>query len=289
MKRTPAALAATALLAVACSRAADDFRLVEVIPAPGGAPLRLNEELTLVFSADVDPSSVSDASVAVLKGDGAPARGLLSVAGARVTFAPEPVRSAALDDGGFGPGGSARVSLMGFPARSAVRSARGTPLAGAYRADFRVTDPRAAGGPKFVDRDPGPPRVLARGALDPGGGAASVRPGGWVQLTFSEPLLPGSVQAATIRLYYDNPDRTPVEAELFLDQSLRGARVYVRPRGGFERGTHYLLDCGAPGVVDLAGEELAEDLTLCLRAEDAGPAIAGAAGPPPANLPGGGP
>ncbi|MFH0946041.1 MAG: Ig-like domain-containing protein [Planctomycetota bacterium] len=239
---------------IGCERGPDQFRILEVIPAATAGELRLNQPLTIVFSRNVDPSSVSSDALGLRLADGRRGRGRLLVSGARVEFHPGPVRSAGLADGGYGRGGGATLKLRGFPDRDGVLSADGEPLASTIRIDLRIVEVGEPADRLFLDLDGGAsPRLLNR--LKPVGEEfARVRPMGKVRLIFSEPLHPASVTSRTIRMLFDNPDRDPVDIALDFRQEESRAVVDLCPVDGFlQDGTRYLLVLGGEGVRDLAG------------------------------------
>ena len=66
--------------------------------------LFLNEELVFHFDSDLDPTSVTGASIEIHSEDGSPARGELRLEGDRVRFVPAAVLATDLSDGGYRPG-----------------------------------------------------------------------------------------------------------------------------------------------------------------------------------------
>lgn len=252
-RRRARAAVAAALLGVAgaaaplgCSDPPPEFGVRAVTPEPR-VGLRLNEPLSLVFSADVDPSSVSADSVVVSSG-GARVAGRLSTQGARVTFEPSPFTRADLGDGGYPPGAEVDVRIAAFPARTGVRAADGRPLARPFHGVFatrRLGDRPGPDGP-FVDASPGRGPELVDGPE---------WVGGWVRLGLSEPIWPGSLDAVAVQLRFDDPDRTAVPVEVRLGQGADRADLFLRPRDGFAPGTGYILHVGG-GLCDLAGNEM---------------------------------
>ncbi len=237
------------VLIVGCSER-DDFRVVEVIPTAEAGVLRRNEPVTILFNAEIDPSSVTPRSVRVLLDDGRPAEGRLEPDGARVVFVPDAVRDASLVDGGYRDAREVSVRIAGFPSRGGVLSAGGQPLATPFDQRYRVA-PLGDGDARFlafVDVAPGPPYRIG-----PDSAAFVVGPDDALAIEFSEPLFPPSVTPETIRLSYDNPDHDPVPTVLELASEPTRARVLVRPVGGFQLGTDYVLQLATPGVRDLVG------------------------------------
>lgn len=259
---------AVLLAFAACGRGAD-FELVSFDPPAAAGKLALNAPITLEFSDDVDPSSVSPASISIRIADGAAARGRFACSGRRIRFVPQGVTAPDLNDGGYGNGGWLTVELRAFPSRSGVRAADGRPLRVPARARFDVVPASAAGG-LFLDPAAGVgPRLLAV-AGRPAAARVEVAAGGGLVLGFSEPLAPASVGPHALRLLYDNPDRDPVDTVVMLLHNDEQGVVEVRPRGGFDAvGTRYLLLLGDPGVTDLVGnpydsaarQELAVEVT----------------------------
>ncbi len=285
---TRAALAASIVLLLAadvsgCAREPAAFAVKEVIPRPEQGALRLNDELTIVFTAPVDPSSVGPQSLRVWSADGAPIEGSFEVGDDRVTFVPRPVSAPDWSDGGWRPGQRVDVSLSAYPDRTGVMSTDGMPLDRPLRLRFSVLDPRgapAASPPPFRDVAIGAGPALVNRALlvADGGDRVRVRPDGRIRLAFSEPLDPRTVTSDTIRVRFDNPQHANVPCELTLVQSRRSAEVFVRPRDGFPTDSPLILDLGAPGPTDLVGTPF--EGTVLLRV-DGDPAAAECAGGAP--------
>lgn len=131
--RSPRELARVALwtlpLIAGCTRLEasgrhEPFRLTHVRPS-NAEGLFLNEELVFYFSEEIEPTSVTSASVAIVSEQGIPARGRLEVGIDSVRFVPAPVLAADLSDGGFLPGTRYTVTLAGFPRPEGLRSSRG--------------------------------------------------------------------------------------------------------------------------------------------------------------------
>jgi len=103
------------------------FRLTHVRPS-NAEGLFLNEELVFYFSEELEPTSVTSASLVIESERGVPARGRLEVGVDSIRFVPAPVLAPDLSDGGFLPGTRYRVTLAGFPRPEGLRSARGAVL-----------------------------------------------------------------------------------------------------------------------------------------------------------------
>ncbi len=279
-----AAVVLLACDAAACIRAPVPFAVKEILPRPEQGPLRLNDEITIVFTAPIDPSSVCAQSVGFWGADAVPVEGPLEVGEDRVTFVPRPVELADWSDGGYRAGQTVDLALAAFPERTGVLSVDGAPLDAPFRARFHVVDshatsPVAGAPPAFRDVAVGAGPVLTnRSALvAKGGDRVRVRPDGTIRLDFSEPLDPRSVTPDTIRLSFSNPGHARVPCELVLEQGRRTASVRVRPQGGFALDAPLVLDLGAPGPTDLVGTPFEGTVLLQVEPDASGPAVAGAA------------
>lgn len=250
------ALSLTAIavaILVSCGDPPPPFEVRSMMPEPDAGRVRLNEPLALVFSADVDPSSVSDESV-VVSSSGARVDGELSARGARITFQPAPSSRVDLADGAFPPDAQIDVRIGAFPSRTGVRSADGRPLSTPYRTSFR-TFPFTTPGPDgpFLDVVPNQAPRLADGQQ-------LLLVDGWLRLRFSEPLWAGSIEEDTVQLQFDDLDRTRVPTEVRLLQGGDHADLFIRPAGGLVPGTPYHLIV-AGGLSDLAGDAMTVTIT----------------------------
>src|SRR5688572_19047640 len=115
--------------------------VLQASPESGAAGVFLNERVQIDVSRPLDPASLHARSARVVDSFGRPARGQWTVQGARLTFTPDPVLSAALDDGGYRPGETYRVELAGFPRPDGLRAADGAPLERSAAWQFRVVHP----------------------------------------------------------------------------------------------------------------------------------------------------
>ncbi len=204
------------------------FLVLEDFAQAGAREVRLDEELTLHFDAELDPSSVHSASIAVLGEDGRRVDGSFQIDGRQLRFLPELPRSRELLDGGFRPGERLSVELTGFPALACLRSREGAVLQRPFRSQFETIPPGAPDG-LFLDTQQGPRepfalmslqlgpetplRLVAAEALDP----RSIDSGAF-QLA-SAPAASGeaSVQLVTIELRAElvenRPDRAVIELQ----------------------------------------------------------------------------
>ncbi len=235
--------------------------LVQVRPANPEAVF-LNEPIVFHFSEDLDPSSVTSASLAVTGPDGERARGEFEVAGSQVRFVPAPVLAAALDDGGFLPGRRYRAVLAGFPRPDALRGRSGAPLERSLEWRFRAADRDSPSG-LFVDRTPGTPLALQ---LAPGAGR--IGPAEPISIVGQEPVDPSTVSAEdfvlqpvlTTRPRPELGDPVPLLALLRDNRERRfastrpGMHLELRPRIPLEPGLYQLrLDPERFGLQDLGG------------------------------------
>ena len=138
-----AAIGALALIA-GCGRfeppgVETPFRLTHVRPENADG-LFLNEELVFYFGGEIEPASVTSASLSIVSEHGVPARGRLEVGLDHVRFVPAPVLASDLSDGGFLPGTRYTVTLAGFPRPDGLRSVRGPLLEKTRTWTFRTVD-----------------------------------------------------------------------------------------------------------------------------------------------------
>lgn len=198
--RSVHALSAACLLALlGCSRgdvsrATSHLQLTHVRPSnPEG--LFLNEDLVFYFSEELDPTSVTSASVEIRSDEGRLARGELRVESDRVRFVPAAVLAPDLSDGAYLPGTKYTATLAGFPRPEGIRSARGDVLEKTWVWRFRTVDvghPRM--GLVFEDRLQDRvgllrlfPTAAAQGGL--------IRAQDSIYLACDKPIDPSSVQA----------------------------------------------------------------------------------------------
>lgn len=187
--------AAAPWLLVACgaSDAAPRRMALKAIRPLERSAVYLNEELVLVFSHEVDPTSISGESLAILADDGTRARGRWTVTGRQVRFRPEPVLSRALDDGGYRPGTSYTVHVVGFPRLDGLRATSGVPLERSLRWRFTTVsidkEPRG-----FVFDDVSPEQLVWPGIhLDREQIQRPLAPGEPIRLLCNEPLDPSTL------------------------------------------------------------------------------------------------
>ncbi len=197
-------LALGCALAAACSRSApapQPLTIERTSPALGERtpPLLLNDAVTVYFSHDILPLSVTSDSVTMVDESGHQVPGTLRVAANWVTFQPEPPLSPELDDGSFRPGATYRLLVAGSPRPDAVRAADGRRLQAA--ATFVVRIAERTGAPPGLPAPLRPPAadlplLLRTPDVPPQLPVDAPR----LSLHFTQPLLPASVVAAAFEV-----------------------------------------------------------------------------------------
>jgi len=157
----------------------------------GQLEVALNETLVLHFTEDLDPASVTSASVRILSAGNVEARGELSVQRSRLEFAPDLPLRADLADAGLQPATSYRIELAGFPRPDGLRSRVGRVLARTYVLAFRTVTADDVSSP-FHET------VEARPWLGPE--QREIGPLGPILLASGEALDPRSLDAAAFEL-----------------------------------------------------------------------------------------
>ena len=160
----------------------------------GAAPVLLNDSLTIYFSEDISPMSVTSDSVVLLDDDGHRVAGHLQADGNWLVFRPDPPLSPELDDGTFRPGAHYRLVVSGYPRPDAVRTRDGRWLDRPAVFDVRVAelDQAPAGLPSVLRPPPTELPFLLRSTDLPLQVAADAPR---LRLHFTQPLLPTSVRA----------------------------------------------------------------------------------------------
>jgi hypothetical protein len=217
--RRAAAVALLSTVLLACSRIDSaagprHLHLTHIRPSnPEG--LFLNEELVFHFDEDLDPTSVTGASVEIRAEDGRRARGELHLESDRVRFVPAAVLASDLSDGGYLPGTRYTVTLPGFPRPEGLRSSSGLFLERTWTWTFRTVDVRSPRtGLVFEDRMQD--RVgLLRLFPAAGGQVALIRAQDSIYLACDKPIDPSTLRAEAFRLthlpptYGSPPPQTP--------------------------------------------------------------------------------
>jgi hypothetical protein len=204
----PAFLALVAVGA-ACGRAVvepEPFHVVRVAPDLGGTqPLALNDSITVCFSADLAPLSVTADSCSVVDERGLRVAGTLRVRGSHLTFQPRPPLAPDLRDGSFVPGHLYRLILAGLPRPDAVRAADGRRLAAGMVREFRMASLGDAGAQVLHSPVPGLPFFL----VAPEGPQRLPVDAPWLRLRFTAPVAPWSVALPAVQVRrYGNPVET---------------------------------------------------------------------------------
>jgi len=166
----------------------------------------LNEELIFEFNQELDRSSVTSESVAILSSDGTRARGEFSTQGHKLHFKPLLPCQADLCDGGFLPGQDYRVLLGGFPRPDALRSASGAHLDRSRIWGFRTVEPDQ---PRrqliFYDENLeriGPPHLFPKGS---GSSNYLLAPDDYLYLACDKPVDPTSLLSRNFYLSVSVP------------------------------------------------------------------------------------
>ena len=283
-----AALAALALLA-ACGPtdppAQAPFRLTHVRPE-NAEGLLLNEELVFYLGGEVEPSSVTSASVSIESEHGVAARGRLEVGVDHVRFVPAPVLAADLSDGGFLPGTRYTVTLAGFPRPEGLRSVGGELLERTRTWTFRTVD---VAGPRrslvFEDRFQG---RIGKLRLFPAATRerTTIASRDSIHLACDKPLDPSTVRSEAFRLVSRDKKDQPLRIRVHLVEN--DPQSVTRPRPAIARTSALpLLWEREPraSVIEVTPEEpLAGDTTYLLsldaRATSEGPLLRDFSGNP---------
>jgi hypothetical protein len=229
------------VLLAACSRggpSSTPFAIVRTSPPlhAQAAPLLLNDAITVYFSADVLPVSVTADSVTLVDGDDRVVPGTLRVGANWVSFVPVPPVTRELDDGSYRPGASYRLLIAGSPRPDAVRATDERRLAAATAFPVRIASLNDApeGLPAPLRPQPGDVPLLLRADVQQQQLPAD-RPR--LRLHFTQPLLPASVTPAAFQV------TVLVNASL---EEIVPRRAYVVPsRLDAVHGSTVELDLGA--------------------------------------------
>ena len=153
--RTPCLMLLLAgALSPACSRGnvpaqPTPFAVTRITPEPGGAPLLLNQQIGVAFSAPIDPESARGDVFQVLDEAGRAVQGRVLVGAQSLTFEPRVPLRPELDDGSFRPDANYRVLVAGYPRPGGLRAADGRMLQQGLNVSFRTVgrDASAQGHP----------------------------------------------------------------------------------------------------------------------------------------------
>lgn len=184
------------------------LRLVGVRHLEAGEPLALNEDIVLTFSAALDGTSVTAASIQLVDPrTGRDVEGAWVPSGRTLRFRPRPALRPDLSDGGFQPGSELRLRIGGHPAAARVRDETGASLARSVEVRCPIV---AAGDALFRDASPdftgrlGVPQTEA-GATDSRPLAANQE----VVVACAEPLDPRTLNPAEFVLVPERVDALP--------------------------------------------------------------------------------
>ena len=171
----------------------------------GGAPLLLNEAITVYFSQSLDPLSITRDTVSVLDAEGNSVPGRLRTGSTWVTFEPRPPLHPSLEDGSLRPGREYRLRVAGFPRIDCIRGASGQRLAVGLQKTFRTADQSTK--PSSL---PAPLRPIGDGQLPflvVGPGAEPTLPvdSPRLRLRFSLPVLPQSLTVDAFQVLLVRP------------------------------------------------------------------------------------
>lgn len=136
--------------------------LRSVRPLDTGERLRLNDDIILEFSDDLDATSVTRDSVTLVDpATGAVAKGRWVTTGSSLRFVPEAALTPSLRDGGFRPGVTYELRLAGFPILGGLRSTHGAGLERSLSLEVPIVGLEGDdAGDVFRDTSPGNTRIL---------------------------------------------------------------------------------------------------------------------------------
>jgi hypothetical protein len=190
------------LLAAACSGAQGaekrSLRITDIDPESKQGVF-LNEPLTIHFTEELDPLSVSRESVVIETEQGERARGSLSVEGDRIVFRPDVPHAPDLSDGGYRPGALYQVRIAGFPSPDGIRAASGRPLAQTRRGSFTTValdTPRRT----LLFDDPHQEHHKPPGLFPGAKGAYTIGVGDAIYVGCEKQIDPTSVRSADFKL-----------------------------------------------------------------------------------------
>ncbi len=173
----------------------------------------LNTRLEFDFSSEVDPSSITSATIEIREGPsfGWTVPGAFITQGSTVIFEPALASLCDQSDAGLKPDTEYRVQVIGFPEEFAVRNMAGQALSSTQTYQFHTrsdTDPD-----KYQDQIPNVgPAVLSTSPAN-GEQAVAVRPGNIIQIQLSENVNPCSVNDVNVLVdMYESGDPSAMVA-----------------------------------------------------------------------------
>ena len=195
--------------------------VVSTIPANNALAVDIGQNISAIFSEKLAPATVNSASMTLMRGS-TPVAGTVTYSGVTAVFDP----SASLVAG----------SVYQVTIAATVTDLAGNSLASAFGWSF------TAG----VASETVPPTVVS---TVPGYGAANVPIGQRMSITFSEPMAPASISAATFTL---RSGTMPIVSTV----TYLGVTAELIPWGTLSYDTEYTLTMST-GATDLAGNPLA--------------------------------
>ncbi len=192
----------------------------------------LNEDLIFHFSAEVDPASVNAESVVVQARGGERAQGRLRVEGRKIIFRPDAPRARDLSDGGYRPGTTYDVRLIGFPRPDGIRGVDGAPLARTFSDSFTTVALDGLEGSLIFD-DPHQERHKSPGLFPPGSAPTSpytIGAGEPIYVACEKPVDPRSVRGEDWRLSLASGPSAATDIALFAHLVENEADPEFRPR-----------------------------------------------------------
>jgi hypothetical protein len=214
----------------------------------------LNARLRFEFSQDVDPASVTNASIQIREGPsfGRNVEGVFLVEGADVFFEPRLAGLCDHTDSGLKPDTQYRVQLSGSPEEFAVRNTAGQPLTATSTMEFHTRDDSDPN--KYDDQVPGAgPSVLASTPVE-GAEGVVVADGNRIVLDLSENLAPCTVNSSTVTVHMyesgspsvfaDTPDGT--QSGFTSDGTAAGSTADQLPGDPFSWGAAGAITTYAP-------------------------------------------
>jgi hypothetical protein len=255
---------------------------------PNFSGIFLNEQVSLVFSEDLDEDSINFDSIRIRTGPngGIAPRGEFILGtfgnGIRdtskknvVTFLPAIPTEASLSDTGYAAGATYTVVVAAWPALNTLRTRRGKkPAVQVFASDFTTLPSNAP--LKFLDSDfPGSPfvegsfvykEINGQQVQVPANGADDVLSNTSVQVVFSEPLMPSSalllnpndLSNANVRLLnITSLPPTTVKASYFLAQTRDFTTLTLNPLQPLDDASVYQVIVSTM-VTDLIGNPVNE-------------------------------
>lgn len=219
------------------------FGIDRVSPPLGSKaePLLLNDGITVYFTAEVHPLSVTEDAISVFDADGHPVPGTLKTGDTWVTFTPDPPMDPSLTDGSFRPAEHYRLVVAGYPRPDGVRAADGRRLDAMHAFALRTAGPGPYGDLPAPLRPPGTDLPFMLAVFDPPQLLPADAP--TLRLHFMLPVLPETARPEAFAVQLVSPGRRR-------RLEPRTARIVPSPLDQFA-GSTIEIDLGAePRVID---------------------------------------